>query len=112
MFTNFTNLFNLLIKTRKLAFIIFIFVFSNSFAGSVGPSGGSSFSNVSQSGSSVSWVNVNNAQFEDGVYSTAVLPKNKKYSDYLYVTNLGFNIPLGSIINGVKVEIRRSASRK
>jgi type IX secretion system substrate protein len=84
----------------------------SALASSQGPLGGGSFANVTQTGSSASWTNVSNAQFEDAIVTTVNIPKGKKYSDYLWITNFGFSIPNGFVINGIKVEIKRSANNK
>lgn len=60
-------------------------------------------------GSSQTWQNTGNVASSDNVYSNfgSIAPANG-YTDYLVVTNFGFNIPPGSSISGIVVEIERS----
>lgn len=78
-----------------------------------GPLSGNSFTIAAKSGSSQSWINVSNAATDDGVFATfGNLPdKTISFTNYLVITNFGFNIP-GSTINGITVEIDRSDSNQ
>lgn len=55
------------------------------------------------------WTNLENARLSDDSYVTVVdVPKNEA-SDYLVARGFGFQIPPGSQINGVLVEVERHA---
>ena len=75
-----------------------------------GPNNASSFSNADLPGYSQQWTNVNNAQSDDENYATfGNLPGAAgSYTDYMVVTDFGFTIPVGTIINGIKVEVNCS----
>ena len=75
-----------------------------------GPNNASSFSNADLPGYSQQWTNVNNAQSDDENYATfGNLPGAAgSYTDYMVVTDFGFTIPAGTIINGIKVEVNCS----
>ena len=59
---------------------------------------------VNIAGGNTDWVNPDNAKTEDAVYSTATL--NNDNTDYLALTNFGFNIPSNAEIGNIKVEIK------
>ncbi|MGH2552430.1 MAG: hypothetical protein ACRDEB_01870, partial [Chitinophagaceae bacterium] len=73
-----------------------------------GPNVPNSFTNGLISGFSQSWVNVNNVQTEDENYASfGNLPETTgSHTDYLVTKDFGFTIPGGTIINGIKVEIK------
>ncbi len=52
------------------------------------------------------WANLNNVLTPDNTYADANLIGGQN-SDFLQVTNFGFNIPNSATINGIKVEIER-----
>lgn len=53
------------------------------------------------------WTNPSNAVSSDNVYATVGL--DDEFSNYLKATNFGFNIPAGSTIDGVVVEVERKS---
>ena len=57
------------------------------------------------------WSNPTNAEVSDNVYATSIIPANiaGTSSNYLKATNFGFNIPINSNINGIKVEVEKKA---
>jgi hypothetical protein len=99
-------------STTKLIFISIIHILSpiDLYAVTSGPLSGSTFTNVALSGSSASWLNISNAGMSDDIYVSIPangLSSNGQYTDYLQVTNFGFSIPSGYIINGISIEIER-----
>lgn len=72
-----------------------------------GPLSGSSSSNVILSGSSASWSNTGNALSSDNSYASSTLSSNGDFTDYLVVTNFGFNISLLNTILGIEVELEK-----
>jgi hypothetical protein len=93
-------------KNRILLSICLFFCISLT-AQVAGPDSPNSFSNAFLPGYSQQWINVSNAQFDDEVYATfGNLPGVKgTHTDYLMVKDFGFQIPAGTIINGIKVEV-------
>ena len=82
------------------------------FYNPVSQSGPAYAGTVTQSGFEASWTNINNVKAADGAYATATLNVgNGDTSNNLLVTNLGFAIPGGATISGIRVEIGRYASR-
>ncbi len=75
-----------------------------------GPSNPNSFSNALIPGFSQQWINVNNVQLEDSAYASfGDLPGSiGTHTDYLVVSDFGFTLPAGTIINGIKVEVNCS----
>jgi len=75
-----------------------------------GPSTGNSFLNGSFSGSSQSWVNPENAGASDNIYASfGNLPAvTGSYTDYLLITDFGFNLPASINITGIKAEVECS----
>ncbi|MEO7924605.1 MAG: hypothetical protein ABIR30_13070 [Chitinophagaceae bacterium] len=70
---------------------------------------GSNFSNSNLPGSSQSWINIGNAGISDDAYASfGNLPVTGNYTDYLVVTNFGFNLPAGIIITGIKADVECS----
>lgn len=56
----------------------------------------------------VAWTNPSNALSDDDVYASVTLT-SATYTDWLRLTNFGFtssDVPAGSIINGIEVEIQ------
>ncbi|GAB5523418.1 MAG: hypothetical protein Roseis2KO_12900 [Roseivirga sp.] len=72
-----------------------------------GPLSGSSSSNVSLTGSSASWSNTSNALASDNSYASSSLSTNGDFTDYLLITDFGFNISTSNTIVGIEVEIER-----
>lgn len=72
-----------------------------------GPLSGSVSSNISLAGSSASWSNPSNALSSDNSYASASLSSNGDFTDYLQITNFGFNISGSNTIVGIEVEIER-----
>ncbi len=75
-----------------------------------GPLSGSTFGNAPFAGSNQTWTNVGNVGSSDNLYASFgnLTGGTGSHTDYLTVTNFGFNIPLTSTINGMVVEIERS----
>ena len=75
-----------------------------------GPFTGSSFSNNSFPGSSQSWMNTDYAAASDDSYASFfnLAPVTGTYTDYLVVTNFGFNLPAGINVTGIKAEVECS----
>ncbi len=64
-------------------------------------------------GSNQKWVNANNATFSDNDYAYFEdLVIDGSYTNYLVATNFGFNIPGGTTITGIRVEIECSDRNK
>lgn len=75
---------------------------------SQGPNSGSTFVNDTSLGSAA-WSDLNNAAASDNLYAYAVLGGNTT-SYYLKATGFGFTIPDNATIDGIVVEVERSAS--
>jgi hypothetical protein len=58
-----------------------------------------------------SWTTPSNALTENGTSTTCITGGAQAWSHGLKLTNFGFSIPAGATINGILVEIKRSASR-
>ncbi len=71
---------------------------------SAGPNFPTAYSDNSTIGT-VAWTNPINVLAEDGAFATAALGNSQ--SHYLTGSTFGFNIPAGSIINGIVVEWKR-----
>ena len=61
-------------------------------------------------GENFNWTNAGNAKTSDDQYATTVITNTGHVSNYLKVSNFGFSVPAGAIINGIKVMIERKAS--
>lgn len=72
-----------------------------------GPLSGAASSNVSLSGSSASWSNTANALSSDNSYTSSSLSSNGDFTDYLQITDFGFNISTSNTIVGIEVEIEK-----
>lgn len=72
-----------------------------------GPLSGAVSSNVSLSGSSASWSSTSNALSSDNSYTSSSLSSNGDFTDYLQLTNFGFNISTSNTIVGIEVEIEK-----
>ena len=80
---------------------------------SVGPkSPGTSSSSDQGLGSIIPWTNPNNNQSSDNAYATAICSLvNGDFTEYLTATNFDFSaIPASATIEGIVVEIEKSAS--
>lgn len=86
------------------------FLLSISLSAQVGPYYGNNFSSTSIAGSTQTWNNPQNAGTSNNVYSDfGNLPDVVgAHSNYLVVTDFGFNVPMEATIRGIKVEIERS----
>ena len=75
-----------------------------------GPNSGSSFSNVTITGSNKTWNNCGNSGSSDNVYSSFgnLGGGIGAHTDYLVATGFNFNIPAGVTISGIVVEVERS----
>ena len=71
-----------------------------------GPNFAGSGTNVTGTGS-VAWSNPGNALTDNNSYATVTLTSGNTSSNYLHVTNYGFNIPTSATINGIQVAIGR-----
>jgi hypothetical protein len=79
-------------------------------AQSTGPLSGTTFGNSPLAGSNKNWTNVANAASSNNLYASFgnLGPGVGTHTDYLRVTNFGFNIPGGDAVTGIQVEIERS----
>jgi hypothetical protein len=75
-----------------------------------GPDIPNSFSNALIPGISQQWTNISNVQLDDENYASfGDLPGTEgSHTDYLVATDFGFTLPAGTIINGIKVEVKCS----
>ncbi|MCC7401576.1 MAG: T9SS type A sorting domain-containing protein [Chitinophagaceae bacterium] len=96
-------------KSSLLLFLFFAIFQINSKGQIEGPSNGNTFTVVAIGGSSQTWQNPGNVAASDNTYATfGTISAANGYTDYLVVTNFGFNIPSGSTITGIMVEVERS----
>jgi hypothetical protein len=79
-------------------------------AQSQGPLSGGTFSNLPIGGSKASWTGVGNVATSDNIYASFgnISGAVGGFTDYLIVSNFGFTIPTGVIIDGIVVEVERS----
>lgn len=93
------------IRMDWLVFLFFPLTISAQIAGPANPN---AFSNLTLFGYSRQWTNISNAQFEDETYASfGNLPEIPgSHTDYLAATDFGFQIPAGTIIKGIKVEVK------
>ena len=77
-------------------------------ADSNGPLSGTVFTNDSSAGT-IDWATPEQAQSSNNSYATVSLKKNE-VSHYLKSTGFSFNIPTGSTINGITVNIEKKAN--
>lgn len=75
-----------------------------------GPLNSSLSTNSSLSGSSQSWINTEEVLKSDDFYTSFgnITGGVGNYTDYLRVEKFGFNIPEGTIIKGIQIDIERS----
>jgi hypothetical protein len=74
-----------------------------------GPNSGATFSNITITGSTSTWLNMSNAASSNDVRATTNnLPNSGNYSDYMQATGFGFSIPGGAAIDGIVVEVERN----
>lgn len=76
--------------------------------GTYGPLAGGTFATDNILGA-VAWTSASNAQISDNSYATAVLLLGQ-ISNYLKITNYGFNIPPDATITGITVNVERSSN--
>ena len=90
--------------------VVFVLWHSLSFGQTSQTKVGLTYANSAISGSNSSWTSITNANSSDDVYvvTAANLPHNGDFTDYLNITNFQFNIPLGSTISGIEVNVERS----
>ncbi len=110
------NLFLAFYKYKNLALAgIFVFMGLMFFAGAnnasaataTGSAGGATTANVS-CGSDSDWIDTNQMGSSDDSYANSEVPKGG-CSYYLFIDNFGFSIPAGATINGIQVDMERSA---
>jgi hypothetical protein len=75
-----------------------------------GPNSAVSFSTTTISGSNANWSDVEYTDASDDKYASfGNIPGGiGSFTDYMVITNFGFNIPQGTIIHGIVVSIERS----
>ncbi len=78
-------------------------------AATSGPNSVGTGANVSYPGSNYSWSSVSNIQSSNNSRATSTITNSGQNTDYLQATNFGFNIPVGSTIDGIQVYVERSA---
>jgi hypothetical protein len=73
-----------------------------------GPMNPTSFSNALIPGYSQQWTNITNVQFDDEYAASFgdLSGPGGTHTDYLMVKDFGFQIPAGTIIEGIKVEVK------
>lgn len=71
---------------------------------------GNSFVNKIFSGSSPSWSNLSNLQSNDSNEASVILSSNGMISDYLVITDFGFNFPSSATIEGFEVIITKHST--
>lgn len=77
-----------------------------------GPNNGVIFQNVAISNSSTVWTSVQNAQYPDGILTTAgPLSSSGSFSDYLMATQFYFTISAEYTISGIEVVLARNSTR-
>ncbi len=91
----------------KLLLCLYLFIYVNLSAQVAGPRNPNSFSNADLPGYSQQWTDIENVGLEDENYASfGNLPgASGSHTDYLQVKDFGFQIPAGTIINGIKVEV-------
>ncbi len=96
-------------KKNLLLLSLVFFTRINSSGQIAGPSPGNSFTTVAIPGSSKTWNDPGNTAASDNSYTTfGTITVKNGYTDYLVITGFGFNIPSGSTISGIVLEIERS----
>lgn len=97
-------------KPILLSFLSILLISEASAQTQQGPNNGSSFSTMTLSGSSQSWVTTSPSGASDDSYATfGDLPNTAgAYTNYLVVTGFGFTVPFGGTIAGIRVDIERS----
>lgn len=95
-----------------LLLCLYLFTHITLSAQVAGPSNPNSFSNADLPGYSQQWTDITNVQLDDESYATfGNLPGTAgSHTDYLVASDFGFLIPAGTIINGIKVEVKCSDS--
>lgn len=77
-----------------------------------GPNNGVIFQNVAISNSSAAWTSVQNAQYPDGILTTAgPLSAAGSFTDYLMATQFNFAISSEYAISGIEVTFIRNSTR-
>ncbi len=76
-------------------------------AASSGPNPGSTFASISFTGADDQWSDPGYAISSNDQHATATIGSSSDVSYYLRATNFSFNIPLGSNITGIEVNIER-----
>lgn len=72
-----------------------------------GPNSGNTVTNTTLVGAVASWSALSNAQSSDNSYAASTLSINGTTTNYLTISNFGFNIPLLSTILGIEVGFER-----
>ncbi len=77
---------------------------------SKGPKSGGGFSNEILPGSNRSWVDVENVEGSDDLYSdfSNLNIASNSFTDYIHVNKFLLDIPLDAIITGIQVDVERS----
>jgi len=78
-------------------------------SGSSGPNSGSTFADDNGTGT-IAWTNPSFAQSSDDSRARASLTTANRRSHYLQATGFGFNIPSGSTIDGIVVDVEHSSN--
>lgn len=93
-----------LIFTLIVVFIAFNLNSQTQVGGSVGI--------TAISGSSTSWTNSSDAVIDDNTRasSTSTLSSIGNYTDYIVITNFGFSVPSGNLVEGIVVNVDRRSS--
>ena len=97
----------------KAVLLFLLTVLSISFSKaqqSKGPKSGNGFSTEVASGSNRSWVNVENANTSDDVYSDFSNLNNSanSHTDYITVNKFLLDVPADAIITGIEINVERS----
>lgn len=89
---------------------ISFFTFINITAQSKGPKTGGGFSNETNPGSNKFWFDVESAEGSDDVYTyfSNLNTGSNSYTDYIHVNKFQLDVPPGTIITGIQVEVERS----
>jgi hypothetical protein len=80
-----------------------------------GPRRGNDFNTSAITGSVSTWINLSNSSLSDDAYASfgdigggAGSYSIGSYTDYLVVTDFGFNVPSGAVVTGILVEVEGS----
>jgi hypothetical protein len=99
-------------KKIILLLLLCIYAAADLFAANDGPRNGAAAVNTNLSSSYTAWTNPGNVLSADGLLASATVTGKNKFTDCIYLTNFGFNLPVGAVINGIKIEIKMYGDRK